>query len=172
MPTYIKDVLIASKKYPLPTTFAPGESKEAREKFEEMAAESVLSGFKLTAFSTYRSFEYQTGLYQRYVDKDGHEKADRYSARPGYSEHQTGLAFDIGEVNQEQLWLTSEFGESEAGKWLSANAHRYGFIMRYPLGKEEITGYMYESWHYRYVGTEIAEEIYEQKITLEEYLGI
>ena len=171
-PTYIDGILLASKKYPLSESFAPGESKEAREKFEELAAESALSGFKLTAFSTYRSFEYQTGLYERYVANDGSEKADRYSARPGYSEHQTGLAFDIGEVDQQDLWLTAEFGESEAGKWLAANAHRYGFIMRYPLGKEEITGYMYESWHFRYVGTEIAEKIYNERGTLEEYLGI
>ena len=170
--TYIKGILVASKKYPLPSTFAPGESLEGRAKFEELAAESALLGFKLTAFSTYRSYEYQTGLYQRYVDKDGSEKADRYSARPGYSEHQTGLAFDIGEVNQEKLWLTAEFGDSPAGKWLAENAHRYGFILRYPLGKEEITGYMYESWHYRYVGVEVAEQIYNQMGTLEEYLDI
>lgn len=171
-PTYIQGVLIASKKYPLPASFAPGEDKEAREQFEEMAAEAKLSGYTLVAFSTYRSFEYQTSLYQRYVDKDGREAADRYSARPGYSEHQTGLTFDIGEESQQDIWLTAEFGESEAGKWLAANAHRYGFIMRYPLGKEEITGYMYESWHYRYVGKEIAEEIYTKNSTLEEYLGI
>ncbi|MFD1927689.1 D-alanyl-D-alanine carboxypeptidase family protein [Sporosarcina siberiensis] len=169
-PTYIKNILIANKKYPLPATFAPGESKEAREMFDKMAAEAALSGYKLSAFSTYRSFEYQTGLYNRYVDKEGPEKADRYSARPGYSEHQTGLAFDIGEVNQEKLWLTAEFGESAAGKWLAENAHRYGFIMRYPLGKEDITGYMYESWHFRYVGESIASEIYAEKGTLEEYL--
>lgn len=171
-PTYIEGILIASKKYPLPASFAPGENKEARAHFEEMAAEANLSGYTLVAFSTYRSFEYQTDLYQRYVDKDGSEAADRYSARPGYSEHQTGLTFDIGEESQQDLWLTAEFGESEAGKWLAANAHRYGFIMRYPLGKEEITGYMYESWHFRYVGKEIAEEIYTKHGTLEEYLGI
>ncbi|WP_438313301.1 M15 family metallopeptidase [Sporosarcina sp. FA9] len=169
-PTYIKNVLIANKTYPLPATFAPGESKEAREMFDKMAAEAALSGYKLTAFSTYRSFEYQTGLYKRYADKEGPEKADQYSARPGYSEHQTGLAFDIGEVNQEKIWLTAEFGESSAGKWLAENAHRYGFIMRYPLGKENITGYMYESWHFRYVGESIASEIYATKGTLEEYL--
>lgn len=169
-PTYIKNILIANKKYPLPATFAPGESKEAREMFDKMAAEAALSAYKLTAFSTYRSFEYQTGLYNRYADKEGPEKADQYSARPGYSEHQTGLAFDIGEVNQEKLWLTAEFGESAAGKWLAENAHRYGFIMRYPLGKEDITGYMYESWHFRYVGESIASEIYAKKGTLEEYL--
>ena len=171
-PTYIKGVLIASKKYPLPSTYAPGESKEAREAFEELAAEALLDGFKLTAFSTYRSFDYQTGLYQRYVDKDGEAEADRYSARPGYSEHQTGLAFDIGELDITEDWASERFGETEAGKWIAANAHRFGFIMRYPDEKEHITGYMYESWHFRYVGVEIAESIYKNNSTLEEYLEI
>lgn len=171
-PTYVNGVLIANKKYPLPSTFAPGESKEAREAFEEMSAEAKLSGINLTAFSTYRSYEYQTSLYDRYVKRDGVEKADRYSARPGYSEHQTGLAFDIGEVNYEKHWASSSFGETEAGKWVAANAYRYGFILRYPKGKEEITGYMHESWHFRYVGKEIAEEIFKRNVTLEEYLGL
>lgn len=171
-PTYIKNVLIVNKKYPLPSTFAPGEDKEARAAYEELAAQAVVDGFKLKAFSTYRSFEYQTDLYARYVDRDGIEEADRYSARPGYSEHQTGLAFDIGEVNFEQHWASSSFGDTEAAKWLAQNAHRFGFVMRYPLGKEEITGYMHESWHYRYVGIEIATEIFERQITIEEYLDI
>ena len=171
-PTYINEILIASKQYPLPSTFAPGESKDARAAFNEMAAAASLEGFHFTAFSTYRSFEYQTDLYQRYVDQDGVEEADRYSARPGYSEHQTGLAFDIGEVDQQQDWASSRFGETEAGRWIAKNAHRYGFIMRYPDGKEPVTGYMYEAWHFRYVGLEIAEEIYKKKSTLEEYLGV
>lgn len=171
-PTYIKGVLIASKKYPLPKDYDPGESPEARAAFNKMAAEAKLSGFNLTAFSTYRSFEYQTTLYERYVARDGKEAADRYSARPGYSEHQTGLAFDIGEVNFEKHWASSTFEETEAGKWVAANAHRYGFIMRYPKGKEAITGYMHESWHFRYVGEKIANEIYQQNSTLEEHLGI
>lgn len=109
-PTYINGILLANKKYPLPSKFAPGESEEAREAFEEMAAEAKLSGINLHAFSTYRSYEYQKTLYDRYVSKDGVEDADRYSARPGYSEHQTGLAFDIGEVNYEKYWASFEFG--------------------------------------------------------------
>lgn len=171
-PTIINGVLIASKKYPLPSTYAPGENKEARAAFDEMAAEAKLSGFNLTAFSTYRSYEYQVSLYDRYVKRDGVEAADRYSARPGYSEHQTGLAFDIGEVNFEKYWASSKFGETEAGKWVAANAHRYGFILRYPKGKEHITGYMHESWHFRYVGKDIAKEVFERNTTLEEYLGL
>lgn len=171
-PTYINQVLLANKKYPLPSTFAPGEDPAAREAFDKMAAEAKLSGFNLTAFSTYRSFEYQKTLYDRYVERDGKEAADTYSARPGYSEHQTGLAFDIGEVNFEKHWASSSFGETEAGKWLAANAHRFGFILRYPEGKEDITGYMHESWHYRYVGVEMATDIYNRDITLEEYLDV
>lgn len=171
-PKFVKGILLANKKYPLPATYAPGENEKARGAFERMAAEAKLAGFNLNAFSTYRSFEYQTTLYDRYVARDGEKAADTYSARPGYSEHQTGLAFDIGEVNFEQHFASSSFGETEAGKWVAANAHRFGFVMRYPVGKEQITGYMHESWHFRYVGVETADEIFEQNLTLEEYLGV
>jgi len=171
-PTIIEGILVANKKYPLPSTFALGEDEEARDAFNKLAAKAALSEFNLTAFSTYRSFDYQTELYERYVNRDGKEAADRYSARPGYSEHQTGLAFDIGEVNFEQHWASSTFGKTEAGKWVADNAHHFGFVMRYPIGKEEVTGYMHESWHFRYVGIDIATEIYKEKGTLEEYLGI
>lgn len=171
-PTYIQGVLIANKKYPLPKDFAPGESKEARAAFEKMAQDAKKQGFELVAFSTYRSYEYQATLYNSYVARDGKEKADRYSARPGYSEHQTGLAFDIGEKGREDLWLEEAFGESPAGKWLAENAHKYGFILRYPKGKENITGYMYEAWHFRYLGVELATKVKESGLTLEEYLGI
>lgn len=171
-PTIVNGVLIASKKYPLPSTYAPGESKEARAAFQEMAAEATLSGYDLIAFSTYRSFDYQTQLYDRYVTNDGQDAADRYSARPGYSEHQTGLAFDIGEQHFEQHFAKESFGETEAGKWVAANAHKYGFIMRYPNGSEKITGYMYEPWHFRYVGEELAVQVYEANVTLEEFLDL
>lgn len=171
-PTYAEGILIASKKYPLPSTYAPGESEEARAAYEKMAAEAALSGYELVAFSTYRSFDYQTTLYEKYVNNDGQEEADRYSARPGYSEHQTGLAFDIGEKHFEQHFARESFGETEAGKWVAANAHTYGFIMRYPNGKEKITGYMYEPWHFRYVGEELASQVYEAGITLEEYFDL
>lgn len=171
-PTIVEGVVIANKKYPLPSTYAPGESESARNAFELMAKVAREAGFELVAFSTYRSFEYQDTLYNNYVNRDGKESADRYSARPGYSEHQTGLAFDIGEKGKEDLWLTEEFGETEAGKWLVENAYKYGFILRYPKGKEAITGYMYESWHFRYVGLHLAAEVKEAGVTLEEYLGI
>lgn len=171
-PTYMKGILLANKIYPLPSTFAPEENPEARKALNQMLEAAKQQGFDLVAFSGYRSFEYQTTLYNNYVNRDGQAAADRYSARPGYSEHQTGLAFDIGERGKEDVWLTEEFGETPAGQWLFAHAQEYGFILRFPQNKEEITGYMYESWHYRYVGKDVAKEIAKQSITLEEYLGV
>jgi len=171
-PTYINGILLANKIYPLPSTFAPGENKEARQELDKMLVAAKKQGFDFVAFSGYRSFDYQTTLYNNYVNRDGQAAADRYSARPGYSEHQTGLAFDIGERGKENLWLTEEFGETPAGQWLLTNAQDYGFILRFPKNKEDITGYMYESWHYRYVGVDIAKEIKKKDITLEEYLGV
>lgn len=171
-PTYINNVLIANKKYPLPRDFAPGEDPTARTAFDQMAQDARTAGFEIVAFSTYRSYEYQETLYNNYVSRDGKENADRYSARPGYSEHQTGLAFDIGEKDNKDLWLTEQFGETPAGKWLADNAHKYGFILRYPKDKETITGYMYESWHFRYLGVDLATKVKASNLTLEEYLNI
>jgi len=171
-PTYIDGILIANKKYPLPEDFNPGENAEARAAFEQMATDAKALGFDLVAFSGFRSYEYQTTLYNNYANRDGKEAADRYSARPGHSEHQTGLAFDIGEKSREDLWLTAEFGETPAGKWLADNAYKYGFILRYPEGKEDVTGFMYEAWHFRYLGVEKATEVKQTGLTLEEYLSV
>ena len=171
-PTYIDGVLVVNKEYPLPKDFAPGVNPEAQKAFERMAADAKSVGYELEAYSSYRSFEYQDMLYTNYVNRDGQKNADRYSARPGYSEHQTGLSFDIGEIGREDLRLTEAFGETPAGKWLAENAHQYGFILRYPKGKEHITGYMYESWHFRYLGVELATKVKESNLTLEEYLKI
>lgn len=168
-PTYVDGVLLASKRYPLPADFNPGEDPEARAAFEEMARAATADGLELVAFSTFRSYDYQVQLYNDYVARDGKDAADRYSARPGFSEHQTGLAFDISGPGGIDF---GTFGETKEGKWLRDNAHRFGFILRYPEGKEHITGYMYESWHFRYVGKEIAPTIYEKQLTLEEYLGV
>ena len=121
-------------------------------------------GYDLPTLSAYRSYDYQAGLYNDYVARDGKEAADRYSAQPGKSEHQTGLAFDIGQ-------LDDSFGETPAGKWLAQHAHEYGFIIRYPKGKEHITGYMYEPWHVRYLGIDTATSVYQSGLTLEEYLN-
>lgn len=171
-PTYINGILIVNKKNPLPAMYNKGEDPKARAAFEQMATAAKTAGFELIAFSGFRSYEYQTNLYNRYVSRDGKDAADRYSARPGYSEHQSGLAFDVGEKGKEDLWLTSEFGETPAGKWLVDNAHNYGFILRYPKGKEEITGFMYESWHFRYLEGDLATKVYKAGVTLEEFLGL
>lgn len=171
-PTIINGILLANKQHPLPETYAPGEDATARAAFEEMAKAASADGLNLVAFSTFRGFARQKELYEGYVARDGQQAADRYSARPGYSEHQTGLAFDIGEAGQEQHWASASFGKTAGGKWVKENAHKYGFILRYPEGKEHITGYMHESWHFRYVGKEAAAAIYSQNITLEEYLGV
>ena len=171
-PTYIKGILIVNKKYPLPSTYNKGEDPVAKAALVNMLEAGKTAGFEYSAFSGFRSYEYQKNLYNRYVNRDGKANADRYSARPGHSEHQSGLAFDIGEKSRQDLWLTEEFGETPAGQWLMNNAHHYGFILRYPKGKEHITGFMYESWHYRYVGVELATAIYNAQTTLEEYLNI
>lgn len=169
-PTFINGILLANKQNPLPSVYAPGVDPEAKSSFEAMRGEALKSDIDLIAFSTFRDFNRQQELYESYAAKDGQEEADRYSARPGFSEHQTGLAFDIGESGKEKHWAAASFGETEGGKWLAENAHRFGFILRYPEGKEQLTGYMHESWHFRYVGKDAAAEIYEADITLEEYL--
>jgi D-alanyl-D-alanine carboxypeptidase len=115
--------------------------------------------------SGFRSYSRQKTIYNNYVAIDGVTKADTYSARPGHSEHQTGLAFDVGAIDD-------NYGNTAAGKWLANNAHKYGFIIRYPKGKTHITGYKYEPWHIRYIGTNHATTIYNKQITLEEYLNV
>ena len=138
---------------------------EAKENFEKMAKQAKKNGYTIRAISAYRSYEYQKQLYENYVSKDGQNLADTYSARPGFSEHQTKLVVDIDNGNQdyENFESTKEF------TWMQENAHLFGFILRYPKGKEEITGYQYESWHYRYVGQEIATYLHETNLTFDEY---
>lgn len=137
---------------------------EAKEAFEKMANAAKQENYTIRAVSAYRSYEYQKNLYDSYVEKDGVNKADTYSARPGFSEHQTGLVVDIdnGKTDYNNFETTMEF------KWMQENAYEYGFILRYPKDKEDITGYSYESWHYRYVGN-IAGFIRNNNLTLDEY---
>lgn len=137
----------------------------AKEKFEQMAQDAKRENIKIIAMSSYRGYDYQVRLYNNYVKNDGVEAADTYSARPGYSEHQTGLCVDI----YDGILDYTNFENSESFLWMQKNAHLYGFILRYPKGKEKITGYQYESWHYRYVGEEIATKIHNQNITFDEY---
>ena len=138
---------------------------EAKEAFETLSEEAKKEGMNIIAMSSYRSYEYQVDLYNRYVETDGKEAADTYSARAGYSEHQTGLAVD---VYNKELPYTS-FEQTEEFTWMQENAYKYGFILRFPKDKVNITGYQYESWHYRYVGEEVAEYIHKKNLTLEEY---
>lgn len=164
--TYIDGILIANKTYPLPSDYNPGENKEARAALNKMFADAKAEkNLDMWVCSGFRSYTVQKNLYNSYVSRDGVKNADRYSARPGYSEHQTGLAFDIN-------YADSRFTGTAQAVWLAENAHKYGFILRYPEGKESVTGYMYEPWHYRYIGVENAEKIYASGLTLEEYFGI
>ena len=164
-PTYINGILIANKTYGLPSDYNPGFSPEAQAAFDEMQEDAAAKGLNLYIASGFRSYEYQTTLYNRYVERSGKEEADRYSARPGYSEHQTGLAIDLNTIDE-------SFADTEEYEWVKRNCYKYGFIIRYPEGAENITGYMYEPWHLRYLGTDIARDVYESGLTLEEYLGI
>ena len=124
------------------------------------------AGYYLYARSGYRSYSTQEALYSSYVENHGQAAADKYSAKPGQSEHQTGLAMDIT-CQALNYQLDTTFAETEEGKWVAENAHRFGFIIRYPKGKEHITGYNYEPWHLRYLGTDLATEVYESGLTLE-----
>jgi len=126
--------------------------KCAAESLEEMAAAAARDGLTLTASSSYRSYAYQVQVYERNVRELGQEAADRESARPGHSQHQLGLVVDFGSV-------TDAFAQSAEGIWLNANASRFGWSLSYPDGYEDITGYRWESWHYRYVGVELAQFI-------------
>lgn len=177
----LNDLTILVNKYVslpadyVPENLEPIDSKYARNNkklvhtariaFEEMASAAEKESLQIIAMSTYRSYEYQKELYTNYVQQDGQETTDTYSARPGHSEHQTGLAADIynGLIPYTSFENTKEF------KWMQENAYKYGFILRYPKDKVEETGYQYESWHYRYVGKEIATYIHQNKITYDEY---
>jgi zinc D-Ala-D-Ala carboxypeptidase len=135
--------------------------------FEAANTDSV----QLVFGSGYRSYALQKQFYDSYVERDGQAAADRYSARPGTSEHQTGLSFDVTSPSQ-TCHLEICFEDTPQGKWMAKNAHNYGFVLRYPEGKEAITGYQYEPWHFRYTGPELAQEVYEQNLTLEDYFKI
>lgn len=138
---------------------------EAKDAFETLSKAAKEDGMNIIAMSSYRSYDYQVTLYNNYVETDGKEAADTYSARAGYSEHQTGLAVDVYNLD---LPYTS-FEQTEEFNWMQENAYKYGFILRFPEDKVNITGYQYESWHYRYVGIEAATYIKENNLTLEEY---
>ena len=182
---------LVNKEYALPDGYAPSDlvrpkvefsfgdqdieksylRKEAAAAMELMFSDALKNGIHLFAVSGYRSYERQKVVFDAEVNKVGYEKAVQAVAVPGNSEHQSGLSMDISSESA-QFGLTEQFGETPEGKWLANNAHRFGFIQRYPKGKEGITGYQYESWHYRFVGVKAATEIFENGLTLEEYFNI
>ena len=147
-------------------TYNPGENPTAKAAFVRLRDDMINQGLNVgRSYSGFRSYDYQKTLYDNYVSRDGQAAADRYSARPGYSEHQTGLVFDLTDKSGNLL------EDSRASQWLKDNAHNYGFIVRFQAGKEASTGYMPEAWHIRYVGKE-AKDIHDSGLSLEEYFGI
>ncbi len=179
---FINDNLIlVNKENGLPSNYVPDDlellslkyanenkylRKEAKYYYEKLSNDALLLGYKIIVVSAYRDYNYQYELHNEYVKNKGIEYALLCSARPGYSEHQTGLAIDVmGSNNDYDL-----FEDSIEFEWMRDNAHKYGFILRYPKDKVAITGYKYEPWHYRYVGIKAASEIYNNNLTLEEYI--
>ncbi|MBG9773114.1 M15 family metallopeptidase [Brevibacillus laterosporus] len=179
--------VLVNKQYKLPDSYKPQDlvypdvpflfkekiekrmmRKEAADALQQMFAGAKQEGIMLAGVSAYRSHTTQTNLFNRYVKKDGEEAAKKYSAEPGHSEHETGLAIDVSGSTGKCAAEDCFDGTPEA-VWLADHAHEYGFIIRYPKGKEAITGYQYEPWHLRYVGKEAASEIHDKGITLEEY---
>ena len=165
--TYIDGYLIVNKTYTLPSSYGNGLTNVTIEAFNKMQAAAKVDGLNIYISSGFRSYSYQKTLYNNYVNRDGVVAADTYSARAGHSEHQSGLAFDVNTIND-------SFANTEEGKWLNDNCYKYGFILRYPKGKSDETGYQYEPWHFRYVGVELAEKLYNNGnwITVEDYFGI
>lgn len=163
--TYVDGILIANKTYSLPSDYAPGLTAETQRAFNDMAAAAAKDGLYLYIISGYRSYWTQASTYNYFVNDRGKAQADRVSARPGHSEHQSGLAIDVNTT-------ANSFAGTPEAIWLEKNCWKYGFVIRYPKGKEAITGYIYEPWHVRYLGKENAKKVYDSGLCLEEYLGI
>lgn len=157
----------------VPTVLENPEVKQLRQvaakALKDMFDKAKESDVSLHARSGYRSYQTQVQLFQNYLNKHGEEAANRYSAKPGQSEHQTGLVMDVTSESV-SYQLLEEFGETTEGKWLSEHAHEFGFIIRYPKDGEDITGYIYEPWHIRYLGIDMATNVYKSGLTYEEYL--
>ena len=159
------EIVVANKHYPMSKDYYPGENATAKAAFLKLIAQMKEEGYAISDnYSGFRSYATQAQLYQSYVNQEGQAAADRYSARPGYSEHQTGLAFDVIGTDGQLV------EDSSAAQWLLEHAPDYGFVVRYPRGKESVTGYMHEEWHLRYIGKE-AKDIATSGLTLEEYYG-
>lgn len=181
---------LVNRDYLLPSTYVPKDLTEPKVRFShgehddkrklrKVAAKALEKMFHaaekdkiiLYGVSGYRSYKRQESIYNRNVSLHGKKATDALSAKPGSSEHQTGLTIDISTASVNCL-LTERLGDTKEGKWIAKNAHKYGYIVRYPKNKSKITGYSYEPWHIRYVGVPVATYLYENKLTLEEYYGV
>lgn len=173
-PTLVDGILQKDLVYPnVPFSFSGNLEKrmmrsDAAKALEDLFAGASKDGIKLAGVSGYRSYKTQVAVFQGNVKSQGLEEASRVSAKPGTSEHQTGLAIDVSSASVKYA-LEQSFGFSKEGEWLAQHAAEYGFIIRYPRGKENLTGYAYEPWHIRFVGVSVAKEITSQGITLEQY---
>ena len=174
------NAILVNKYTSLPEKYAPDDivemsnwyaypnnriRKEVYDAFREMFNAAKEENLTLIVNSSYRSYEEQKEIYDDYDNNRGREYADKYAARPDFSEHQTGLSIDVFAPGSNM----SNFESTDEFKWLSENSYKYGFILRYPKGKEDITGYNYEAWHYRYVGKDLAEKVFESGLTYDEY---
>lgn len=166
------DLVVPNINFPF-DYFTPKKQlvREASEALEKLSDAASAEGIKIYGISGYRSYKTQKGLYNNYVSIDGKEAADKYSAKAGTSEHQSGLTMDVSTFS-ENFELEQSFGETKEGKWIAQNSHKYGFIVRYQKHKESITGYSYEPWHLRYIGIEVATYLYENDLTLEEFYDL
>lgn len=160
--TTVGGVLIVNREFSLPEDYGSGLDADT---YSAYLAMREASGYDMEIVSGFRSYEKQKATFEYWASIDGWEAADRYSAQPGHSEHQTGLAMDITSLNQ-------SYGKTAEGKWLAAHCWEYGFILRYPKGGEDITGYIYEPWHVRYLGKSTAKLVHDSELTLEEFLGV
>ncbi len=160
--TTVGGILIVNRKYSLPENYGSGLDSAAYNAYLKM---KKASGYDMKIVSGFRSYEKQLQTFQYWENIDGFEKADTYSSQAGHSEHQTGLTMDITSLSQ-------SYANTSEGKWLAAHCWEYGFIIRYPNGCEDITGYIYEPWHIRYLGVSNAKLVYDSGLTLEEFLGL
>ena len=160
--TTIGGIVVANREFSLPKDYGSSLDRAAYLAFLEMKS---ASGFDMTIISGFRSYEKQEETFKYWVSVDGFEIADTYSAQPGHSDHQTGLAIDVSSLEQ-------DYGDTDEGRWLAEHCWEYGFVLRYPEGCEGITGYIYEPWHIRYLGKSTAKLVHDSGLALEQFLGV
>ncbi|MCG7339885.1 M15 family metallopeptidase [Staphylococcus sp. ACRSN] len=166
--TRVNGHVIVNKQYSLPPSYQPKENKYARKQLDKLLIRAQKNNMDLNYVSGYRSYEDQKRVVKTFEKEDGKMTAEQYTAKPGHSEHQTGLAFDVG-TNKPMKDFHKDFQKSKEARWLARNASDYGFIIRYPKGQSSQTGYAYEAWHIRYVGQTLAKSIANDQTNLESY---